>query len=1256
MQFEKEMMSFEKRKKRGVRTPDNYIFFTNASISGVETTGTRDKLENLSKKYKHLVGNIVFFGESDLCRFLDNNREVATSYSSFILPGDILHSLFTLFNKNKKMEYELLSRYLEKEFKGDMVSRLEHAGNMTDKTINLEKVFIDLYATKDGLLNDNVIKGEYKFLKRIINIGDESHRMHSEAHIKIMENDINKFVLIGGPGYGKSTITQFLCQIHRANLLKSMSNQSISEEVISFLKDCLTSGIEEPQCIRLPIKITLKDYAGWVLKRKKEDEDKNISIVTYLKYVFEKKGDGEIGYDSIRELLSNMSLLFIFDGLDEVPITSNRRTVLEEIVTFVEIELRQRNSDAIIIATTRPQGYTREFDDTKFQHLQLADLSKDDCKMYLNKLMEMMEPSVENRENYLQLLKTALKDEVISSLMRTPLQATIMAVLVKSGGEPPRDRYNLFNEYYSTIFKREKQKGVVKVLNDYPKEVDAIHNKLGYFLQVSAEGKGTPSSSILIDEFKVFARQELEELELEKQVVENYIEEISFAIVERLVFITEVEDGRVGFNIRSLQEFFSAQFLMHNKADQYIITTLKLICGSAYWRNTFLFCVGYLYRHKDFLIDIIDSLCGELNGSSDDYDCATGKSVGKIGSWLALDILNEGTFRGVPKYENKFAKYLEELFIITACDLHANLGKVSNEIKRKYLKRFVEKYIVSPDYTSMRTSLVVSIHLLKNNFNEISEVLDNVYNDEIENQLLKIDNMSIEENWWVISKICNIIVQEKIVVIPREFRKFDFLEAIAKNHKDDKIIKKFILENSFMMVFQHFFNQESRLLKIINSILEPEFQLENEVLLNRNLIVHEYSESIHLNLVSIERVTRNSLKIADVCKMYGMVTMGYLFEFCNNPTKKNLWNLFHQLKIENNEVQLNIMSSEINWVFGKVFLNDPNLLNVEEEISNGLYGDIDDWTKYENKFKNSLLNIDDLLNEVPFKLLAYNTIFEITKVSRKEGFINFYLFYRSVNDVLRSQLHEELIIVLFFAFDTDFQTTLESLKENKMLEDIVIALKSNTNEEIDFLVNLLWSYIINNYTVYELHQHINNGIINFDNINIYEGFLPVQNQNIIQQSFEKAAQLISFTQTEGTIIRILFAMFSNLALDKTVLKLDKTNFQYLINAEYVDLANESSRLLLCFANKEITKETEISLIAKMKQFYNDAQFMDSLMRIIVNCWDDDSHAEELLVLFFKEVQLYHATNNFLILNYENAIRNLCHNYSTGIQISNLIVN
>lgn len=80
-------------------------------------------------------------GYDEICALLDNCRDVAQSYASLILPGDVLMELYLATKKNYE---EILKKYMLIEFREDMYTRMEQAGSVTEKKISIEKVCIDI--------------------------------------------------------------------------------------------------------------------------------------------------------------------------------------------------------------------------------------------------------------------------------------------------------------------------------------------------------------------------------------------------------------------------------------------------------------------------------------------------------------------------------------------------------------------------------------------------------------------------------------------------------------------------------------------------------------------------------------------------------------------------------------------------------------------------------------------------------------------------------------------------------------------------------------------------------------------------------------------------------------------------------------------------------------------------------------------------------------------------------------------------------
>jgi hypothetical protein len=91
------MENFKIKKEKGDEIPDNYLFFTNIPLTPVYKRGVKDKIEEIAGKYRDLILNIHIFGAADIRCFLDANREIAKTYSDYILPGDILSRLYLNF-------------------------------------------------------------------------------------------------------------------------------------------------------------------------------------------------------------------------------------------------------------------------------------------------------------------------------------------------------------------------------------------------------------------------------------------------------------------------------------------------------------------------------------------------------------------------------------------------------------------------------------------------------------------------------------------------------------------------------------------------------------------------------------------------------------------------------------------------------------------------------------------------------------------------------------------------------------------------------------------------------------------------------------------------------------------------------------------------------------------------------------------------------------------------------------------------------
>lgn len=716
------------REKEKEYRPDNYFFYTNLVLTPAKDTGTKDKINAYVKAHNDIIPHFYVKGYDEICALLDNNRDVAASYASHILPGDVLMKLLTELLIGDETDYlQVVKKYLFAEFEEEMYTRLEQAGSMTEKKISIERVCVDIdVADKKG--------GEpYKLAKQVFRLGNKVLGHKKTSGRRELERDEN-FVLIGGPGNGKSTICQFIAQIYRACYLKKLG---YTDKVL----DGFWKGIEENyeyeiHCARIPFKIALREYAAWMKRR---DECESVSVMDYMQDRIRKKTSHEVPLAMLRKLLGMQAWIFFFDGLDEVPESSNRQEVLRQLRFFIAMELQEMQCDCMVVATTRAQGYNHDFDERKYQHVEVAEFSRQDCGIYIRRLFEVMEEQLERREECIRIMEEAMKDETISRLMETPLQASIIAILVKSGGKPPHERYSLFRQYYETMVKRERQKGIVATLNDNMDWLEEIHYMVGYRLQCESEREENPSAEISEERLRALIKAYVEDKKDDfyepEQGTEEKEEEFFMTITRRLCFLCENRDGFYSFAIRSIQEYFAGTCLVKDKSDGEAMENIRRIAYSSYWRNVLLFALGYIELERKSLEKEIGLLCQQMNGADNiekaDY---TSENVCLFGSWLAVDILAEDIFRG--KEQNKYVKLAAEAVRLAGCAEFGSFSLISGAQKDKLLRYVKENR--GKDEKGLADIFKLYYELGRNKKNDMTQEMINALDKSGEEQRIEV--------------------------------------------------------------------------------------------------------------------------------------------------------------------------------------------------------------------------------------------------------------------------------------------------------------------------------------------------------------------------------------------------------------------------------------------------------------------------------------------------------------------------------------
>jgi hypothetical protein len=708
-ELKKELRLFEAATSNR-RKPDFYIIATNVALSPVpESKPKRYRTGKGSKASGGSIGGIArienVFQEhgkninlkdhgvwhyDKLRTLLDIHIDIARKYSAWITPGDVLSDVIERLPNRSNTFGRVMSLYLQRELRADQYAKLEQAGHSPEEQTSLASVFVDtpvsVTPTADERSTDNVVamllamanapldpETQERFSKSV-EIEDKSTRMPG------------RFVLIGGPGQGKTTVGQFMAQLYRTSLLKEQPRHLLSPETKPIIENiesqCKAESISPPRARRFPIRISLPQFAD-ALARSTEKVRK-LSLLSYIVEHVSSQTNHDISLNDFRAWLSQYPWALILDGLDEVPASSNRSDVITEITNFWD-EANSSNADIFMLITTRPQGYNEDLSPGLYHHRWLMPLSPGQALHYAHRLIPVRyrnDPSRQNR--ILERLQTATEEPAVARLMTSPLQVTIMAALVDKIGEPPQDRWQLFNDYYGVIYDREREKRVptAAVLNSHRADVDAIHQDVGLVLQTESESRGSAEALLTRARLNLLIRARLDEQGHANAELDDLCGKIITAAMQRLVFLVGRKDEEVGFEIRSLQEFMAAEALMRG-GETAVQVRLRHVARFSHWRNVFLFAAGkcFVSAPHQHLRDTILTICEQLNrGIDDDIDKAT-----LSGSRLALDLLEDGIARNQPRYRRHL---LEIAFGV----LDTPLSDLNDKLVSYYEERFDDLY------------------------------------------------------------------------------------------------------------------------------------------------------------------------------------------------------------------------------------------------------------------------------------------------------------------------------------------------------------------------------------------------------------------------------------------------------------------------------------------------------------------------------------------------------------------------------------
>ncbi len=419
------------------------------------------------------------------------------------------------------------------------------------------------------------------------------------------DKGVQRIVLEGAPGQGKSTVTQYLCQVHRTVALRK--GPEAAKIPLSHREATL----------RLPMRVDLRDYALWLtgndplasekgVARPEGSDDSLESLIAYQ--VHKLSGGREFSIDDLSLVFGDSHAILVLDGFDEVADIPTRMRIIEQ-TRFASDRLSLNCLSMQVIVTSRPAAFILSpgFPEKDWAHLALLPMRREQISTYTDKWIKARGVGPKEAKDFKELLLDRIDRPHIRSLAQNPMQLAILLNLISTKGMSlPDKRTALYDSYMDLFFGREAEKD--ETVRENRDILFQIHQYVAWTLQLDAEKPGG-TGSISQSELQGLVSRFLIEKEHKGDVLKLFT-----GAVERVGALVSRVQGMLEFEVQPLREYFAGKFLYETApysppgAERHG-TKPERFAGLArrpYWSNVIRFYAG-CYSSGE-LLSLVDGL------------------------------------------------------------------------------------------------------------------------------------------------------------------------------------------------------------------------------------------------------------------------------------------------------------------------------------------------------------------------------------------------------------------------------------------------------------------------------------------------------------------------------------------------------------------------------------------------------------------------------------------------------------------------
>lgn len=383
---------------------------------------------------------------------------------------------------------------------------------------------------------------------------------------------LSRVLLEGGPGQGKSTITQMGVQIYRQQLLEKTDLDPQGRWVA-------------PKRVRIPFRIDLGSFAEWLVK------NSDGSVEQYIIEIIEQDSGGEeITVGELHTLVEGTPVLLVFDGLDEIGSDELRDTTLGKISDCVDRFKEDLGCDLKVIITTRPPAVAGRRDLlSDYSRLTVTPMNPGRIGDYLDRWLSVQSDEKVDRERIRESFERRQQEPHVEALARNPMQLSVLLHFIRLKGEAfPDHRAELYRDYFQIVIDRDVEKS--PELRQHRQIIERLHQLLGYKIHALTEAEladGSIERSHLLEIVEDWLRAKGHEIESAPKLFKIGEERLGLIVISK----GEGEDARYGFEIQPIREYFAAAYINEQSVGDAHMAFEEMV-RRPFWREVALFLAG----------------------------------------------------------------------------------------------------------------------------------------------------------------------------------------------------------------------------------------------------------------------------------------------------------------------------------------------------------------------------------------------------------------------------------------------------------------------------------------------------------------------------------------------------------------------------------------------------------------------------------------------------------------------------------------